>query len=391
MRIPRNIASKLFSNRTMSDLPDSTALRDRKPLCGGESDECHPARRSRKGYATAAGHEKQGRKTTGMSKWFMAFAAALLTTGIAAGQSRPSVQARIEPDSIMIGDRFEYVIEVDKDQVQVVQFPEFRSDDSGIELVESLPVDTLAREGRAQKLRKRYVLAAFDEGNFALGKAGVLYADKNIVDTLYSLDSLYLHVATFQIDSTSHSIYDLKAQKTLPFRFGEVSGYVKWGALGLLILLLALYAAQKLLSRYGRSVSRLFRPTPPQPPHVVAIKALESLHNQKLWQNNKHKQYYSGLTDILRTYIAARYGIGAMEMTSDEIIEAMRAADDLPQKSSMDLTTILRDADLVKFAKAMPDGEQNEADYLKAYYFVEETKLADEEATNENEQSASEQ
>ena len=133
---------------------------------------------------------------------FGAFAAALFAAGIASGQEQPSVRARIEPDSIMIGDRFEYVIEVDKDQVQVVEFPEFHPDGSGIELVRSLPVDTLARDGRAQKLRKRYVLAAFDEGNYALGKAGVLYAGKNILDTLYSDDSLYLHVATFQIDST---------------------------------------------------------------------------------------------------------------------------------------------------------------------------------------------
>ena len=43
------------------------------------------------------------------------------------------------------------------------------------------------------------------------------------------------------------------------------------------------------------------------------------------------------------------------------------------------LTAILRDADLVKFAKATPPAEENEADYLKAYYFVEETKPVEEE------------
>ena len=118
---------------------------------------------------------------------------------------------------------------------------------------------------------------------------------------------------------------------------------------------------------------------------VIKLKALEALHHQKLWQNNKHKQYYSALTDILRTYIAARWGFGAMEMTSDEIIEAMRA-EELPDKARMDLTAILRDADLVKFAKATPDAEQNEADYLKAYYFVEETKVAEAEEETEGQE-----
>ena len=72
-----------------------------------------------------------------------------------------------------------------------------------------------------------------------------------------------------------------------------------------------------------------------------------------------------------------------MEMTSDEIIEAMRS-EELPDKARMDLTAILRDADLVKFAKATPEAEQNEADYLKAYYFVEETKPVEEESPKQN-------
>ena len=292
----------------------------------------------------------------------------LLLAGVpAAAQNTPTVTAHAEPDSILIGDRFDLVIDVDKDLVQVVEFPEFEDRDGKIEVVESLPVDTLERDGRRLKLRKRYRLAAFDEGRYNLGTARVLYADKNILDTLSSRDSVYLEVTTFQIDSTSQSIYDLKGQRTLPFRFREIRGYVLWGLLALALLAAAAYA-----------LHRWFKPAPPLPPHVAAIQALEALHNQKLWQNNRHKQYYSGLTDILRTYIAARWDIGAMEMTSDEIIDAMRA-EELPDKARMDLTAILRDADLVKFAKATPPAEENEADYLKAYYFVEETKPVEEE------------
>ena len=303
----------------------------------------------------------------------------LLLAGVpAAAQNTPTVTAHAEPDSILIGDRFDLVIDVEKDLVQVVEFPVFDPRDGKIELVENCPVDTLERDGRRLKLRKRYRLAAFDEGRYNLGTARVLYADKNILDTLSSRDSVYLEVTTFQIDSTSQSIYDLKGQKNLPFRFRELSGYIKWGIFFILALLIAGYALKRYLASRGKGFGDLFKPAPPLPPHVAAIQALEALHNQKLWQNNRHKQYYSGLTDILRTYIAARWDIGAMEMTSDEIIDAMRA-EELPDKARMDLTAILRDADLVKFAKATPPAEENEADYLKAYYFVEETKPVEEE------------
>ncbi len=303
--------------------------------------------------------------------------ALLLCAPLARAQETPRTTSRLEPDSIGIGDRFDLVIEVEKDLVQVVEFPTFEPPaESGFEIVALPPVDTLERDGRRLRLAKRYRLAAFEEGRFNLGRAQVLYADKNILDTLPVGDSLLLEVGTFRIDSTSHSIFDLKGQRTLPFRFAEIRGYVAWGLAALALLAAAAWALRRWLAARGRRLGDLFRPAPPLPPHVAAIRALEALHHQKLWQNNRHKLYYSGLTDILRTYIAARWEIGAMEMTSDEIVAALRDTE-LPDKARRDLGSILRNADLVKFAKATPEAEENEADYLKCYYFVEETKPAD--------------
>ena len=289
----------------------------------------------------------------------------------------PVVRARVEPDSVFIGDRFDYVIEIDKDLVQTTHFPTFSAKDGMVELVEELPVDTLKRDGRRLRIAKRYRLAAFQEGLINMGAAGVVYADKNIVDTLYAADSVYLKVATFQIDSTSQSIFDLKPQQNLPFKVAEIKSYLLWGLLALVVLVALLVALDRYLKARGRRLGDLFKPAPPQPPHVIASAALEALHHQKLWQNNKHKLYYSLLTEILRTYIDGRWGVSAMEMTSDEIIAAMRSVE-LPDKARMDLTAILRDADLVKFAKFAPEAEQNENDYQKAYYFVEETKPVEE-------------
>lgn len=303
--------------------------------------------------------------------------ALLLCAPLARAQETPRTTSRLEPDSIGIGDRFDLVIEVEKDLVQVVEFPTFEPPaGSGFEVVALPPVDTLERDGRRLRLAKRYRLAAFEEGRFNLGRAQVLYADKNILDTLPVGDSLLLEVGTFRIDSTSHSIFDLKGQRTLPFRFAEIRGYVAWGLAALALLAAAAWALRRWLAARGKRLGDLFRPAPPLPPHVAAIRALEALHHQKLWQNNRHKLYYSGLTDILRTYIAARWEIGAMEMTSDEIVAALRDTE-LPDKARRDLGAILRNADLVKFAKATPEAEENEADYLKCYYFVEETKPAD--------------
>ena len=183
----------------------------------------------------------------------------------------------------------------------------------------------------------------------------------------------------------STTIYDLKPQRTLPLRAEEITGYLFGGLFLLLNLAALLFALRYHLSKRGKHLSDLFKPAPPAPPHVEAIRALEGLHNQKLWQNNKHKAYYSGLTDILRRYLAGRYGIGALEMTSDEIIDAVRPLD-LPRKSAMELTALLREADLVKFAKATPEAARNEEAYQWAYYFVEETKPVEEQPSAEAEE-----
>lgn len=310
------------------------------------------------------------------------FVAAAQVEGNVRPSNAPRISGRFEPDSIGIGDRFTYSIEVEKDLVQTVIFPNFAaSAGEQFELIEDVPVDTLERDGRRLKLRKSFRLAAFQEGVQRI-LPQVMYADKNIIDTLYGEDTLSLLVTTFEIDSTSHSIFDIKPQKTLPFRFGEISGYLMWSLVALVVLAIGLYVAYRIMRHYGKSLSDIFHPAPPMPPHEEAFRALERLYVLRLCQHDKHKLYYSTLTDILRRYIAARFEVGAMEMTSDEIIAAMREVE-LPKKAAMDMADVLRAADLVKFAKAIPESDENEASYQAVWDFVELTKPVEEQPTEE--------
>ena len=135
------------------------------------------------------------------------------------------------------------------------------------------------------------------------------------------------------------------------------------------------------LSEYMRRRETEVRVMPKLPAHVVANKALVELNNRKLWQNGKFKQYYTALTSIIRVYISDRWGISALELTTDETIEALHDIE-MPLDSRMALVAMLRTADMVKFAKAEPEAEENEENYIRAYYFVENTKLVDE-AQNE--------
>ncbi len=299
------------------------------------------------------------------------------TVAASAQSERPEVRASLTPDSVLLGDEVLLTIDVKKDQVQVIGFPTFDTGENGeLELIEELPIDTIERDGRRQHLRKRYRLAAYGEGTLALGRTPLAYLDKNINDTIYSVDSLVLYIEPIEIDTTTMTINDIKRPKSMPLRWGEFSGYLWRGAVVALLLIALIVLIVWLIHKYNIKMPNPFRPKEIVPPHVEAIKALEALHHQKLWQNGRFKDYYSALTDILRRYIADRYEFGAMEMTTDEIVAALRVQE-LPDKSRRNLIEILRTADLVKFAKAVPDDLYNEQAYLDAYYFVEETKAVE--------------
>lgn len=299
-----------------------------------------------------------------------------MLAGMAGRAETPTVRAGFSADSVLIGDQFRLEVEVDKDMMEIVEFPVLKGtlgDSSEIEILGESLVDTLKSDGRRLTLRKEYTLTCFDEGDYHTGKFPVLYVDKNIVDTLWSQDSLRIIVNTIPVDTVKQTIHDVKPPIHTPVRFGEFSGYLAMGLAGLLVLAAIIWLIVKKLRKRS-----LFgdKKLPDEPPHVTAIRLLEKLHNQKLWQSGKYKLYYTGITDILRQYLSSRYPIKAMEMTSKEIIDRMEK-ESLSDVSMKRLSDILLTADFVKFAKYIPDADQNEAAYTDAYYFVEETKVSE--------------
>lgn len=346
----------------------------------------------------------------------------LLSVGTARAD-RPTLSAYFSKDSVEVGDQFEYVIEIEKDRATEIGIPDFDGnptpddikkraenllhisqftayDSDNLELVEDYAIDTLKVEGRRLHLRKRYKLAVMETGDMHL-RPSILYFEKNreLPDTVYARDTLTLSVKRYEdLDTISFLVADptsqqgfkvdslmaaqqlrtdgINTQKDLPFRFMEVRDYVIYGIIALLILSLIIWLIATLLYRHMRKRETQVRVMPKIAPHIVANKALVELHNRKLWQNGKYKQYYTALTSIIRVYISERWSISALEYTTDEIIEAL-ADVDIPRDSRMALVALLRTADMVKFAKAEPEATENEENYLRAYYFVENTKVID--------------
>ncbi len=298
-----------------------------------------------------------------------------------AASPTPTLHISLAPDTILIGDRATLSVEVEKDFMQVVNLPQFENNLIGgtIEVLALLPADTVVTDTRRHKIVWNYLLTSFEPGTYNLSNFPALYLDKNITDTLHAPEKIALTVGTLTVDTLNTTIYDIKAPIDTPLVVGEFRGYLTWALIiGLIVAAIIILIVNRPRKQRERKVDT----RPSEPPHLRAIRELEALHNQKVWQNNKHKLYYTRLTEILRDYLDGRYGIGAKEMTTDEIVEAI-APLNLTDKNRADLRSTLSLADFVKFAKHIPTPEENEEAYYKVYYFVEETKEQPEQVTGE--------
>jgi hypothetical protein len=105
------------------------------------------------------------------------------------------------------------------------------------------------------------------------------------------------------------------------------------------------------------------------PPHREALSALRVLEEKKLWQQGLVKQYYSEVTEIIRHFFERRWGIIALELTTDEILLQMKHLPDA-LKVWKEMETFFITADLVKFAKYEPSPAEHENEMRSAYEIV---------------------
>lgn len=346
----------------------------------------------------------------------------------------PKLSGRFSRDSIEVGDQVDYTLDIEVDRATFIGVPQFGESlteaqkqdlqkrkaeistftdyqEGDFELIREYDLDTLKVDDRTLHLRKRYRLAAMETGDLVF-RPDIIYLPKNSseVDTLYADNLVTLHVKPYEeldtlnflksnvftapgmmpsqgptVDTTlvnNHlSTSGLVVQRDMPFIRDEIN--VNERVVDSKEILLVLIVFGVFIVVMGAILFYIYRKNRRSkfeeillPPHVEANKALEQLHHRKLWQNDKHNLYYTLLTDILRRYISRRWEIRAMEFTTNETMEALRSFD-IPNDSRLALHTILRTADMAKFAKAKPDDELNEECYTMAYYFVENTKVVD--------------
>ncbi len=312
-----------------------------------------------------------------MKKYFAIFIAIFGVVTLYSTAQMVDTKARmgISKDSIMLGDTLSLFINIDKDMASEISIPMFKDGKltDKLEIIEGPIVDTLYDENRTIGLRINYVITAFDAGNYILDSFPVLTGTKEPFDTLFARGNDVLVVGTFAIDTTQDVPEDIKPIQDAPFSWAEFKAYIADNWIVILAILVVIGVIAFGVWWYIKRKRALRAARKAVPPHLRAINSLENIRNQKLWQSGQVKEYFSAITDVLRTYMEDRYGISAMEMTSKEILAALRSMH-TEEKLLKSMGELFAMADLAKFAKATPEAEECETAYFDAYYYVEQTK-----------------
>ena len=244
-----------------------------------------------------------------------------------------------------IGAEFKLTLKASVDTAARVVFPKLKNI-GALEVIRSYPIDTIWNDDRYE-LVKKYGLTQFDSGKYTIPRVPILINKKPFFS-----DSLLVEVANVKVDTLQQKMYDIKNIVEAESHWGNW-----WKYLSAIIILAGIgaFAYWYFKKRQNKEIEEEVYKTPIE----KATSLLTILEQKELWQNGEIKEYYSELTDIARNYIEEAIEIPAMESTTSELITALRAASvkkkmTLSQETIENLERVLKQADLVKFAKSKP-------------------------------------
>lgn len=231
---------------------------------------------------------------------------------------------------------------------------------------EVLKVDTLEKKGG--RLSLRYQIALYELGEVKLSSIPIIYLNGEQSETLW-VEGGTVQVQSLLGETSDTTLRDVKPPVPLPFGFKEMLPYI--GTV-LLIVILAIFFYRLWRGKRKKGEYEPIALTPSLPPHLLALKRLEELRSRRLWQNGFLKAYYSELSQIFRQYLEGRFQINAEEMTTYELLSLRdRWANDEAQFRAM--RRFLLCADLVKFARFIPEENEHDRFWEEVRVFIQAT------------------
>ncbi len=270
------------------------------------------------------------------------------------------------PDDITVGDPVQLRLQIEADEkLHIYLDPIDRSDHEHLE-VDKPQVQRIESEGTpAGKARYEvtYPLRAFAIGTHTLPSITIKYtgADGNN-------GSIQTPAYLFEVRSVKPpGATEMKEIK------GPLPAPPNW-SLYILVLLLVIVVIGAIIFVYLRkrvkSIDLPSEVVPQRQPHEIAYEQLNRIEGMNWVAQGEMKVYHTEISHVIRQYIAARYHIPALELTTQELLDRLQ-----PENIPKDVVRqFFTNCDLVKFARYSPTKPEAHEQMAEARQIVDETK-----------------
>jgi hypothetical protein len=275
-----------------------------------------------------------------------------------------NLSGQLNKENIDIAEPFTYTIKMYQQEDSTIKLEKLDK-----KLFKNLEVFDIKEEiksykGRNVKLiEQTYFLQPTDTENVEIPGIEVKINDKT-----YKLQPQKITPGSvLKEDQPLKDIHDIKPIE----RFFIINPwYIVVPIVGLIIIAALIFWLVKLMKK---------KPTEEKPqiikePHVLALEELAKLRFMSLTTAEEYKAYYTRLADILRTYLEGRFAIHAIEKTTEEINNELKQIQLNIQTAKLAIR-VLKECDLVKFAKFVPLKEDADKCLNETLNFVLTTKI----------------
>jgi len=259
-----------------------------------------------------------------------------------------SVTSAVNRSRITIGDLITYTVTVSSREDVKVEMPGLGANLGGFEIRDYQVLEPKT-EGDRRVSTYQYSISTFQTGEFEIPPLAIRYAlpGQSEPQTI-STQSIKIVVESLK-PSEAGDIRDVKPPVEIPRDWGRI---LQWTALGL--VLAAAAAAGFVWYRRRRRQPEVAPPCEPsRPAHEVALEALARLEGMTPASRVEVMRYYVDVSQILRVYVEGRWGIDALEMTTEDLLGQLEASG-LGGSIVDRFRGLLGRCDVVKFAKYEP-------------------------------------
>ena len=282
------------------------------------------------------------------------------------------LRGRTDVDTIVVGQPFDYQLSLTIPKDYFVEWKQFGDTLSkSIDVINIEDVKTTAINNSDNVIMtQNLTLTSFDTGYVYVPEIAITYS-KSLQDSIrYTLrtDEKELYVTTVAVDTTE-AFRPIKGVMRQGLTAKEVFPWIAIVIIIAGVVYLIIYLKKH---KKTKDVVVEEKKKPTIPAIITARAKLAEMKDNEVWNTPQTKDYYTDLTDIAREYLEGQFEIDAIEMTTDEIMEAVNKLN-LNNLTKSKLQDTLTTADLVKFAKANPSAEQNKQSFSDINNFVEDS------------------